>query len=240
MDGRRNDHRPHGHPRRSRCPLLELLAGLTGLGPEAERLRDRLLRWDRHMRAESTEATAYARVRSALVRRLAERPALAPLAELPAYPDVLLPWLFLVPRVAMGLNNFLAEDEPFGIDRTELVRAAVEDAAAQPEPEPWGMRHRLSAWTALPETDDGVAWPELAGDSECVLSTTRIPDTAGHLTRGPAARYVWDLANRDDSLWIVPLGASGVNGPHRYDQLPLWARGELVPVVTDWNLLRKE
>ncbi|MCX4696972.1 penicillin acylase family protein [Streptomyces sp. NBC_01408] len=157
-----------------------------------------------------------------------------------AYPDVLLPWLFLVPRVAMGLNHLLADSEPLGADRTQLLRAAVEDAAAQPEAGPWGALHRLSPWTALPRDSDTASWPALAGDSECVLSTTRIPDVEGHLTRGPAARYVWDLADRDNSLWVVPLGASGADGPHHHDQLPLWERGELVPVITDWSLLRKE
>ncbi|GGV87502.1 hypothetical protein GCM10010294_69490 [Streptomyces griseoloalbus] len=220
--------------------LLELLGDLTGLSREAERLRDRLLGWDRHMRADSTEATLYARVRFALVRRLAGHPALAPLAELPDFPEVLLPWLALVPRVAVGLDNFLADEKPLGLDRADLVRAALEEAAAQPEPERWGALHRLSAWTALPGDGGAVSWPELAGDSECVLSTTRIPDADGHLTRASAARYVWDLANRDDSLWVVPLGASGIDGPHHHDQLPLWERGELVPVVTDWRLLRAE
>ncbi|NEE42018.1 penicillin acylase family protein, partial [Streptomyces sp. SID7982] len=58
--------------------------------------------------------------------------------------------------------------------------------------------------------------------------------------RGPAARYVWDLARREDSRWAVPFGASGVPGSaHHRDQTPLWARGALAPVVTDWNLLHR-
>jgi penicillin amidase len=42
------------------------------------------------------------------------------------------------------------------------------------------------------------------------------------------ARYVWDLAG--GGRWVVPLGAAD-HGPHRVDQLPLWAAGELIPVV---------
>jgi penicillin amidase len=42
---------------------------------------------------------------------------------------------------------------------------------------------------------------------------------------------VWDLADRDASRWIVPLGASGDPAdPHHHDQLELWATGRLVAV----------
>jgi penicillin amidase len=58
-------------------------------------------------------------------------------------------------------------------------------------------------------------------------------------TFGPVARYLWDLADREDSRWVVPLGASArTDSPHRVDQLPLWARGETIPLVTAWDRLR--
>jgi penicillin amidase len=60
-------------------------------------------------------------------------------------------------------------------------------------------------------------------------------------TRGPVARYVWDLADRESSRWAVPLGADGVPGaPHHHDQLPPWTAGDLAPVVTDRARLTKE
>lgn len=72
-------------------------------------------------------------------------------------------------------------------------------------------------------------------------ATSSVPGVTDLSSRASAARYVWDLARREDSLWAVPLGADGVTGSaHHRDQLPLWARGELVPVVTDWTLLTKE
>jgi penicillin amidase len=59
--------------------------------------------------------------------------------------------------------------------------------------------------------------------------------------RPERARYVWDLADRDQSLWVVPFGASGVPGSaHHRDQLPLWLKGELAPVSTDWSRLTQE
>ncbi|MEU3755949.1 penicillin acylase family protein [Streptomyces olivoreticuli] len=222
-------------------PLLDLLAGLDGLGPGAARLRDRLLRWDRRMDADSTDATVYAALRSALVRRFAAHPALAGLAEPPPCPEIFLPWLALAPRIAFALEHLLRDELLPGVDRAALVRAALDDVTAAGEPTvPWGEAHRLAPWQSLPgETHE--EWPGLSGDHDCVLSTSSVPGVTDHSARGPAARYVWDLADRENSLWVVPFGASGIPGDaHHRDQLPLWLRGELVPVVTDWRNLTEE
>ncbi|MER5179710.1 penicillin acylase family protein [Streptomyces sp. NPDC002896] len=237
-------------------PLIELLErmgglegpeGLEGLSPEAVRLRERLLRWDRGMDAGSTDATAYAAVRAAVVRRLAAHPALSGLSEPPPYPAIFQPWLALVPRVAYALEALLTSRQIPGVDgttdrlRADLVRSALEDVAADGgEPVPWGEVHRLAPWQALPDATD-EQWPGLSGDHDCVLSTSSVPGVTDHSARGPAARYVWDLGRREDSLWVVPFGASGVPGDaHHRDQLPLWLQGELAPVTTDWNLLTEE
>ncbi|MFF3612298.1 penicillin acylase family protein [Streptomyces sp. NPDC002580] len=222
----------------SAAALLDRLAALELSGPAAA-LRDRLARWDRRMDADSALAAEYARVRGALVRRLAAEPALAVLADPPARPDVFLPWLALVPRVAFALENLLTERELFGIDRDELLRASVEEVAARPPSGTWGDTHRLAPWRAL--TGTAYDEPALSGDNDCVLSTSSVPGLTDLSARGSAARYVWDLADRDDSLWVVPFGADGVPGTaHHRDQLPLWTKGVLAPVTTDWNTLTKE
>ncbi|MGQ4430998.1 MULTISPECIES: penicillin acylase family protein [unclassified Streptomyces] len=229
----------------SAAPLLDHLAALTDLTPEAAVLRDRLLAWDRHMDADSTDAAAYAAVRGAVVRRLAAHPAFAALAEPPAYPEVFLPWLALLPRVGFALEHLLRAAELYGIDRPEAVRAALEETAAEPSGT-WGDSHRLAPWRALTETDTdtGTATatptpaPRLSGDHDCVLCTSSVPGLTDLSARGPSARFVWDLARRDDSLWVVPLGASGnPASPHHHDQLPLWLKGDMAPVITDWHLL---
>ncbi|MDQ0945551.1 penicillin acylase family protein [Streptomyces sp. V1I1] len=225
-------------------PLLELLGALDGLSADAAGLQHRLVSWDRRMDAASTDATAYAELRSAVVRRIAAHPALEALSERvesAPYPQLFRPWLALVPRVAFALEGLLESGALPGVDRAEVVRAAVEDVAtAVRTPTAWGERHRLAPWQALPGTTDEV-WPGLSGDHDCVLSTSSVPGVTDHSMRGPAARYVWDLARREDSLWVVPFGASGVPGDtHHRDQLPLWLRGELAPVITDWNRLTEE
>ncbi|CAL9286241.1 penicillin acylase family protein [Streptomyces sp. SudanB25_2051] len=221
-------------------PLLALASRLDGLSPEASALRDRLLCWNRRMAADSVDAALYAAVRSGVVRRIAAHPVFAPLAQLPAYPALFAPWMAPVARVAYALETLLTSGPVPPADRAGAVRDALEEVAAAPPEEPWGATHRLAPWAALPDEDD-ASWPGLDGDHDCVLSTSSVPGVTDRSARGPAARYVWDLARREDSLWIVPLGASGVPGdPHRRDQLPLWLRGELAPVITDWNRLSKE
>ncbi|MFC5213952.1 penicillin acylase family protein [Streptomyces coerulescens] len=224
-------------------PLLDLLRSLGTLTPEADRIRRTLLSWDRRMDADSEAAAGYAAVRGAVVRRLAAHPAFAALAVPPAYPEVLLPWLALLPRVGLALEHLLRAEELYGIDRAGTVRAAVEEVAAEQaageRPGTWGDTHRLAPWRAL--ADPSYDEPALSGDHDCVLCTSAVPGLTDLSARGPAARYVWDLADREASLWVVPLGASGIPGsPHHRDQLPLWVGGELVLVVTDFTELEKE
>ncbi|MFF3399612.1 penicillin acylase family protein [Streptomyces sp. NPDC002659] len=229
-------------------PLLELIATLGGLSADAAVLRDQLLGWDLRMDADSVDATAYAEVRSAVVRRIAQHPGLEELAarvESAPYPELFWPWLALVPRVAFALEGLLTTAALPGVNRADVVRAALEEVAGTVRtPTPWGERHRLAPWQALPDAQPGAeteVWPGLSGDHDCVLSTSSVPGITDHSLRGPAARYVWDLGCRDDSLWVVPFGASGIPGDaHHRDQLPLWLRGELAPVVTDWNRLTEE
>ncbi|MEU6837812.1 GNAT family N-acetyltransferase [Streptomyces rubiginosohelvolus] len=237
--------------------LLSLLAWAPGLGPAADRLRDRLLRWDRHMDADSTDATLYARLRTDVVHRLAAHPALKAVtgADDPwrsaAYPALFRPWLAAVPRIGYALESLLTVGLLPYEDRLALVAASAEAVAAAADgtpPAPWGELHRLSPWQALPDrtpdasvgSDAQAIRPGVAGDHDCVLSTSSVPGVTDLFARGPAARYVWDLARREDSRWAVPFGASGVPGSaHHRDQTPLWARGALAPVVTDWNLLHR-
>ncbi|MGW5304920.1 penicillin acylase family protein [Streptomyces griseoluteus] len=223
----------------SAAPLLTHLAALTRLTPAATRLRDRLLAWNRHMDADSTEAAVYAALRTAVVRRLAAHPAFAALTEPPAYPEVLLPWMSLTARIGFALEHLLSADELYGVDRRGTVREALEEIAKAPPATPWSDTHRLAPWRALP--DPPYSEPGLAGDHDCVNCTTAVPGITDLAARGPAARYVWDLHDRENSRWIVPFGADGVPGsPHHRDQLPLWLRGDLARVVTDWTRLTLE
>ncbi|MET8231677.1 penicillin acylase family protein [Micromonospora sp. NPDC005298] len=222
-------------------PLLTVLADLTGLDPDAAALRDRLLRWDRRMTADSAEAADFATLRAAVVRRIAAHPALAALAEPPAYPAVFAPWLALTPRVGFALEHLLDGTRLPGVDMAALVGAALAEVSGTADGSTlWGDLHRLAPWRALPDPDAGPG-PRLDGDHDCVLSTSSVPGVTHRCLRGPAARFVWDLARREDSRWVVPLGACGVPGdPHHDDQSAAWLAGELLPVTTNWDHLVEE
>ncbi|MEU2546712.1 penicillin acylase family protein [Streptomyces roseolus] len=211
-----------------------------GLSPAARRVRERLLAWDRRMDAGSADAGLFAAVRGAVVRRLAAHEVFAGLREPAPYPEVFRPWLYLGPRVGLALETLLVAGPVPAADVARIVREALEEVAGGEPPAVWGATHRLAPWQALPHPDDD-RWPGLGGDHDCVLSTSSVPGYTDRSARASAARYVWDLADRERSGWIVPFGASGVAGdPHHEDQLPLWLRGELAPVTTDWNRLTKE
>ncbi|WP_436738342.1 penicillin acylase family protein [Streptomyces sp. BBFR102] len=226
-------------------PLLALLDRLdpAPLGVPARRLRERLLAWDRHMAADSVDAARYAGLRAEVVRRLAAHPALAELtgpagpARADGYPTVFRPWLSATARIAYALESLLTGGPVPEADRLSLVARALETAAGEDTGQPWGTLHKLAPWQAVASGEQG---PPVGGDHDCVLSTSSLPGITHLFARGPAARYVWDLARRDDSLWAVPFGASGVPGdPHARDQLPRWREGGLVPVVTDFARLRR-
>ncbi|MFJ9392959.1 penicillin acylase family protein [Nocardioides sp. NPDC101246] len=108
----------------------------------------------------------------------------------------------------------------------------------------WPERHRFWPLHALeqfelPHVRTAPATP-LPGDTDTVRCNAWIPGTTVTV-RGSVARYAWDLADRDDSRWVVPLGVSGSpDSPHHTDQHDAWARGGAVRVVTDWSLLTEE
>ncbi|MEV5764898.1 penicillin acylase family protein [Micromonospora sp. NPDC052213] len=217
------------------------------LGEPARRLRDRLLAWDGRMGADSTDAGAFAAWRAALVRRLHDHPCLRPLRAPSAFDPLFTPWTDPLARIGHALDGVVAGLHRLGGDVGPVAAGALADVAAGDPPGPWGRRHVLHPvhLGVAPAVDAAVrAMRErvaVAGDTDCVLSTSSVPGVSDACWRGPVARYVWDLTDRADSRWVVPFGASGRPGdPHFDDQLPLWADGELIPVVTDWRELTPE
>ncbi|ACZ30820.1 Penicillin amidase [Xylanimonas cellulosilytica DSM 15894] len=250
----------------TRVPTHGLLRWLT---PGTHPLADRLHAWNRHATPDSTDMALYATWRTALVRRIATHPALAPFSHPHPYGPVLDPWLSPTGRIADALENLLTATW-LGIDPTAEAHAALDDIAALPDiaaladgPEcvsrPWGATHvaqPLHVLDGVPGAHDvvsgregarGAPWravvPELplGGDGECVRSTTSSPGIDDAVWRASVARWVWDLGDRDASRWSVPFGAAGdPRSPHAADQHADWAAARTVPIVTDWARLRPE
>ncbi|WP_229401520.1 penicillin acylase family protein [Micromonospora okii] len=219
----------------------------AALTAPARALRDRLAAWDGRMAADSADAGAFAAWRAALARGLHEHPWLRPLHAPGAYDELFAAWTNPLGRIGHALDAVVAGLPRLGVDVDPVAAAALEEVAHGDPPGAWGRRHVLHPvhLSVAEEVEAAVramrARVSLSGDSDCVLATSSVPGFSDACWRGPVARYVWDLTDRADSRWVVPFGASGRPGdPHFDDQLPLWADGDLIPVVTDWRRLRPE
>lgn len=219
--------------------LLSTVPILTALVPGA------FDGFDGRMEAESAKAAAFAAWRSALVRRIAAAPVFAPFHE-PGpehrHSPLFAPWLDLTSRIALALPMLVAAGSPFGLDLPALARAALYDA--RDPPATWGETHvatPLHAFEVMGMTPPDLPRLPVSGDSDCVRCTGSYPGITDDCYRGSVARYVWDLADRQAGGWVVPTGSAGHPGdPHHHDQLSLWAVGDLVPIVTDWERLTED
>jgi len=212
-------------------PLLDLLVGLDDLSAQAVALRNELLRWDRRMDAASTTASAYAALRKALISRLTDHFAVLENADVP---ELFAAWMDPLTHVSYALENLIASAP--GINVGWLAREALEEIAAREPRPPWGETHQLAPLHVLRgpvfAPDEEPLDLGVSGDHHCVMSTSSLPGLTDVCVRASAARYAFDLADRAASRWVVPLGASGVLGdPHHHDQLRLWLRGALAPVL---------
>lgn len=205
--------------------------------------------FDGVMDAGSAEAARYAAFRSALVLRLSAEPAFAELfAPLAGHQheEIFAPWLNATYRIALSLprlaNETTAGHRPFGIDLVAHAEAALADVEATGAPATWGTTHLTDPvhWFGhLTDREyDELPRLPLSGDADCVRCCVSFPAITDECSRGSVARYVWDLADRAAGGWVVPTGAHGLPvDAHHHDQLPLWAAGELAPIVTDWDAL---
>ncbi len=197
--------------------------------------------FDGRMDAGSAEAGRFAAWRSALVRGIVAEPVFGPFRD-PApehrHEPVFDAWLDVTSRVALSLPTLVAAGAPFGIDLRALARAALDEVDAAGTSE-WGETHWFEPVHALGFVD--LPRRPVSGDQDCVRCTTSYPADTDVCLRGSVARYVWDLADRERSGWVVPTGASGDAGdPHHHDQLEDWVAGRLVSIVTDWDQLVEE
>ncbi|MET0525400.1 MAG: penicillin acylase family protein [Nocardioides sp.] len=228
-------------------PALDQMLALldrTEPGLPGRPVRDAIRGWDGRMDAESPGAAAFAAWRSALVSRLSVEPVFGPLAEPLTDDQVLAPWLDPTARIGGAVEGLVAADKPFDIDLVRLASEALDDAAGHPDT--WGESHVLTTIHAFELFAPDLAAPAVpevpvSGDIDCVRCTGSQPGLADECWRGSVARYVWDLADRENSGWVVPLGAAGdPRSPHHHDQLAHWADARLVPLVTDWARLTEE
>jgi penicillin amidase len=195
--------------------------------------------WDHRMDAGSSAAAVYGAVRGELVRIVSHDLGLID----DRLQGVAGPSLHQTLRFVNARLAFWIEDDTLVPD--DAVRAALRFAVrsleltqgSDPTRWRWGAAHTalfvhpLATWRA--DLADQLAMPpavELGGDNECVWATSTAPPSTA-ACNGPVARYVFDLADWDRSVWIVPHGVSGdPRSPHHLDQLERWARIEMLPM----------
>ena len=207
--------------------------------PDGAALLATLDAWDGRMDPGLTAPTIYTLIRQEMTRILARRSGLerasAHVAASPA------PGIPALNQLWWTLPNLLrAEDETLlgGASWNEVIHEAVATVAAGPQPATWGSAHRPVFTHPLAHVfsgEPGVAAPQSdpsGGDGDCVLATGGFPGGGTRSIYGPVSRYIFDLADWDNSRWIVMHGTSGHAGDAHYeDQNPLWARGEMIPMA---------
>lgn len=212
-----------------------------------------LREWDRVMDADSAAAAVYVAVRDAAGRIVAHDPRLASLRS-PAPGEPRATFAPLELRLWPLLTALLAHDDttllPRGdtwddvlarvlADGVGVLRTVLGDDMSAWR---WGALHVCAPSHPLsalrPEWEGRLDPPavEVGGEWDTVFCTAHAAGTSFGVTSASVARYVFDLADRTKSAWIVPLGASGdASSPHFADQQRAWAAGELVPVITTAN-----
>ena len=243
------------HAQRVSQPAQAYLAMLPRVEPQdalSAIARERLLAWDGAMDARRAEPAIYSAMRDALLKELFERnlpPDLADAAWHPADRGLGSFGNRLKARMVEMLRDddrsLLADGDtwPAAISRA-LTRGVVTLFAQlgdDPDAWVWDRVHR-----AVPKHTLSAAHPELnglldppaiphSGDGDTPLQGGYSPATFATVTSLSVARYAYDTANWDDSLWVVPLGSSGHPGsPHYYDQSETWRKVEMVPMRWDW------
>ena len=211
--------------------LMRELVSAAGVEGPAAAVRDELLAWDGRSETDSRGADVFSAWRHELVQWVAEHPRVAALHEPTGHSILFEGWLNVPLQIGSTWGAFARGAHRVGIDIVEGVCVALERVAAQGDRVTlWGDRHwfdpihALDGWAAAP------LLPQLpvAGDSGCVLAAGSTPGVTDRCYKGPVARYVWDLADRDASRWVVPGGASGDPGSQHFgDQLDAWLSGRL-------------
>ena len=244
------------HAYRVSAPALAFLAVLPGVEPSnalAAIARDRLLSWDGSMDANLPQPAIYSAMRDALLKEVFDRnlpPDLADAAWHPADRGL----GSFGNRLKARMVEMLREDDrslladgdtwPDAISRALTRGVATLFSRLGDDPDAWVWdrvhravpRHTLSA--AHPELNGLLDPPSIphSGDGDTPLQGGYSPATFATVTSLSVARYSYDTANWDNSLWVVPLGSSGhPASPHYYDQSDTWRRVEMVPMPWGWD-----
>lgn len=228
------------------CAVIASLEPSTELGLAA---RDLVAAWDRRVVADSAAAVVYGSFRQAWADDVVTRLGLADATLAEAG------WPRTLDASRMGFDGAttllttggwkllpgLETEEALHTALADLLDHTVSSLADRWGDDPaawrWDDQHVMLSphplALAVPEASDlhppviGVA-----GDGETVRAGGVAPLHGLRCYLSSCARYVFDLADWDNSGWVVPHGVSGVRGGgHDLDQRNAWAGCELLPMA---------
>ncbi len=233
------------HNDRVSIPARELRTrlGHLSLTGDSAALRDRLVTWNGEVSPGSIEATGYAALRRSLARIAGERSGLTAIADAPA--AMVTPGISPVAMMWWMLPGLLRRDDARllrGATWDMLLTEALDQVAREPLA-PWAevhtptLTHPLSA--LFPEAGLDPRCEPIGGDNDTVFATGYAPQVGVRTAYASLCRYVFDVGAWERCSWVVFHGASGQPGSRFYaNQNPVWARGETVPMLYDWNTIK--
>ncbi|OZI74798.1 penicillin acylase family protein [Bordetella genomosp. 12] len=217
----------------------EIAARIAAVSVEegaAKALQAMLSGWNGQMVLDAVEPTAYMALRQTMTRLLAQRSGLENAAADP-FASMAAPSVVPVNQLWWSLPELLRRDDCSllnGASWDEIIKESLEWVASSAPLSPWGRAHRPRFAHPLGLHFAGQAVAPVsnpvAGDGDCVNANGAYPSSGLAATYGPVARYIFDVADWDNSRWVVLHGSSGEPGHAHYeDQNAYWARCELVP-----------
>jgi penicillin amidase len=230
-------------------PAIEIRERLRAIQAPAatNELRDLILNWNGEMRADSVAAAAYASVRLELTKLAMRRAGLDKVADSDfakvspgVIPEVQFWWT--LPQLLRANDESLLG----GATWDELLREALVIVAANKPSANWGtlhtpkLKHPLSA--AFPDYVDDLDkdCATINGDNDCVFMAGYSMKLGWQATSSALSRYVFDVGAWDNCQWIVFHGSSGHPGsPFYRNQNATWAKGEMVPMLYDWEAIKR-
>jgi penicillin amidase len=229
-------------------PAIEIRERIRAIGLPAEtrELCDLILGWDGEMRGDSVAAAAYSAVRLELTKLALRKSGLDETADSDftkvapgLFPEVQFWWT--LPQLLRSNDDSLLN----GATWDELLREAVITVSKNTPTADWGTLHTPKLKHAL-----SVAFPDhaglldkdcakISGDNDCVFMAGYSMKFGFQATSSALSRYVFDVGAWNNCRWIVFHGASGhPASPYYANQNATWAKGELVPMLYDWEAIK--
>jgi penicillin amidase len=226
--------------------VIERLHPRTDLGVAAQRL---VAQWDHEVTADSAAAVVYHAFRAAWAGEVTDRLGLeAPALGEPGWPRAVDASRMQFDAATTLLTGGGWELLPGLADQAELdavlarrfddaLAALASDLGEDPSTWRWVDQHVMVSPHPLAAglIDAELLHPPVigvAGDGETVRAGGVAPMFGMRCYSGSCARYAFDLADWDNSGWVVPHGVSGVrDSGHDLDQRDAWAACELIPML---------